>query len=174
MIIITVDIVGLAGNIAQIDHPHRQNGQDMSDSVTPAPDLDHRLIAALRQNARASITELAHQIGASRGTVRARLDLLVAQGRIRRFTIETDVDVEGEVRAVMMIELQGRMSRTVIRTLQKIPEVATIHSTNGTWDLVVEIRTDSLVSFDRVLHEVRSAPGVLNSETSLLLARVTA
>ena len=100
------------------------------------------------------------------------LDVLVAQGRIRRFTIETDVDVEGEVRAVMMIELQGRMSRTVIRTLQKIPEVATIHSTNGAWDLVVEIRSDSLVSFDRVLHAVREVPGVLNSETSLLLSSV--
>ncbi|MBF52610.1 MAG: AsnC family transcriptional regulator [Confluentimicrobium sp.] len=164
----------MAANIAQYDRSGRQNGQSMSDSVAPAPDLDHRLIAALRQNARASITELAHQVGASRGTVRTRLDVLVAQGRIRRFTIETDVDVEGEVRAVMMIELQGRMSRTVIRTLQKIPEVATIHSTNGAWDLVVEIRSDSLVSFDRVLHAVREVPGVLNSETSLLLSRVTA
>ena len=62
----------------------------------------------------------------------------------------------------------------MIRTLQKIPEVATIHSTNGAWDLVVEIRSDSLVSFDRVLHAVREVPGVLNSETSLLLSRVTA
>jgi len=97
----------------------------------------------------------------------------VAEGRIRRFTIETDVDVEGEVKAITLVELQGKMSRTVIRTLTRIPEVSTVYATNGSWDLVVEIKTDSLVNFDRVLREIREVPGVLNSESCLLLAHVT-
>ena len=92
---------------------------------------DRRLIAALRENARASITELAQIANVSRTTVKARIDALIADGKIRRFTIETDTDVAGEVRAITMIELQGRMSRGVIRTLRSIPEVAVIHSTNG-------------------------------------------
>lgn len=134
---------------------------------------DRALIAALRADARASITELSQALGLSRTTVKARLDGLLAEGRIRRFTIETDVDVEGVVKAITMIELQGRMSRAVTRTLARIPEVATIHSTNGAWDLVVEIRAESLGSFDRVLREIRDIPGVLNSESSLLLSQVS-
>ena len=135
---------------------------------------DRKILAAMRSNARMSITELAALTGTSRATTRTRLDALKESGRIRRFTIETDVDVEGEVKAISLIELQGKMSRAVMRTLSKIPEVSTIYSTNGNWDLVVEIKTDSLVSFDRVLREIREVPGVLNSESCLLLARVAA
>lgn len=133
---------------------------------------DRAIIAALRDNARMSVTELAHTVGVSRATAKSRLEGLVSEGRIRRFTIETDVDVEGEVKAITLVELQGKMSRTVIRTLRKIPEVSTVYATNGAWDLVVEIKTDSLVNFDRVLREIREVPGVLNSESCLLLAHV--
>jgi DNA-binding Lrp family transcriptional regulator len=83
------------------------------------------------------------------------------------------VDVEGQIKAIAMVELQGKMSRTVIRTLAKIPEVSTIYSTNGVWDLVVEIKTDSLVRFDFVLREIREVPGVLKSESCLLLSNVS-
>jgi DNA-binding Lrp family transcriptional regulator len=48
----------------------------------------------------------------------------------------------------------------------------TLHTTNGGWDLVAEIRTNSLASFDRVLVQIRSVEGVVNSETSLLLTSV--
>lgn len=135
---------------------------------------DRKILAALRGDARMSITELAQATGTSRATAKSRLDALKASGRIRRFTIETDVDVEGEIKAIAMVELQGKMSRAVIRTLGKIPEVSTIYSTNGVWDLVVEIKTDSLVRFDFVLREIREVPGVLKSESCLLLSRVAA
>ncbi|MCE5974304.1 Lrp/AsnC family transcriptional regulator [Sinirhodobacter sp. WL0062] len=140
---------------------------------TPLSATDRAIIAALRNDARMSITELAHRVSISRTTAKARLEALVREGRIRRFTVETDTDVEGEVRAITMVELQGKMSRNVIRTLTRIPEVATVYATNGAWDLVVEIKTDSLVNFDRVLREIREVPGVLNSESCLLLAHVT-
>lgn len=133
---------------------------------------DRAIIAALRNDARMSVTELAQAAGVSRTTARNRLDALVAEGRIRRFTIETDVDVEGEIKAITLIELQGKLSRAVIRTLTRIPEVSTVYATNGAWDLVAEIRTDSLVSFDRVLREIREIPGVQNSQSCLLLAHV--
>jgi DNA-binding Lrp family transcriptional regulator len=134
---------------------------------------DRRLIAALRDNARASVTELAHLAGVSRTTVKTRVDALVSEGRIKRFTIETDADHHDMVRAITMIELQGSMSRTVTRNLRMIPEVSSVFSTNGAWDLVLEIRAESLQHFDRVLREIREVKGVLNSETSLLLDRVS-
>ncbi|SFI80663.1 Lrp/AsnC family transcriptional regulator [Celeribacter neptunius] len=139
---------------------------------SPLSENDQAIIAALRHNARMSITELAQQTGLSRNTAKARLETLVADGRIRRFTIETDVDVEGEVRAITLVALQGKMSRQVIRTLTRIPGVSTVYATNGAWDLVVDIRTDTLVNFDRILRDIREVPGVVNSESCLLLAHV--
>lgn len=134
---------------------------------------DRTILAALRANSRMSITELAQKAGVSRTTAKMRLEALVAEGRIRRFTIETDVDLDGEIKAITMVQLQGSMSSAVKRRLLRIPEISTIYATNGTWDLVAEIKTDSLKSFDRVLREIREVPGVLNSESCLLLASVS-
>ncbi|MFV0474506.1 MAG: Lrp/AsnC family transcriptional regulator [Pikeienuella sp.] len=136
-----------------------------------APDAtDRRIMAALRADGRASISALAAGLGLARGTVRARIEALLASGAIRRFTIETGADPDpGAVRAVMSIALTGSMSRQVIRALEVMPEITALHTTNGEWDLVAEIRAASLPAFDRVLREVRAIPGVSNSQTSLLL-----
>ncbi|MNY70384.1 AsnC family protein [compost metagenome] len=72
----------------------------------------------------------------------------------------------------MMIEVVGKSTTQVIRRLRGLPEVHALHSTNGNWDLIANIRAASLSEFDRVLREVRMIDGVANSETSLLLSSV--
>jgi DNA-binding Lrp family transcriptional regulator len=131
---------------------------------------DRALIAALKTDARASITTLAAQIGVSRATVQTRLDRLTRGGTIRRFTIEAGAEADPDrIKAVMLIELEGPTKRSVVRALRRLPEITSLHSTNGAWDLVAQIETDSLPSFDRVLNAVRDIQGVQNSETCLLL-----
>ena len=137
--------------------------------MTP-DETDRRLIALLRDDARAPISSLAATLGLTRATVRTRLGKLVEHGVIRRFTVDLAAAHEPEtVRAVMTIELQGRMSRAVISALSRMPEITTLHTTNGAWDLVAEIRVASLPDLDRVLRQVRDVQGVAKSETSLLL-----
>ena len=133
-------------------------------------DTDRRLIAELRDDARAPISTLAARLHLTRATVRARLDRLVETGVIRRFAIDLAIEHEpAAVRAMMTIELQGRLSRAVIGALTKMPEITALHTTNGAWDLVAEIRVAALPDLDRVLREVRAVQGVANSETSILL-----
>jgi DNA-binding Lrp family transcriptional regulator len=48
--------------------------------------------------------------------------------------------------------------------------VSAIHTTNGKWDLIVELGASSLSDFDAILRRVRLIPGVIASETNLLLA----
>jgi len=131
---------------------------------------DRLLIAALKRDGRASVTTLAGQLQVSRATVQARLDRLITNGTIKRFTIELDSASSADViRAVMMIEVQGTRARAIQRHIRNIPDIVSLHTTNGSWDLVAQIETSSLPGFDRVLSEVREITGVLNSETCLLL-----
>ncbi len=136
-------------------------------------DLDRRIISHLRADGRASLAKLADALGVARGTVQSRLDRLMETGTLLGFTVRVRDDYDAQsVHAVMMIEVSGKSTTHVIRKLRGFPEIHTLHTTNGNWDLVADIRTASLSDFDRVLREVRTVDGVANSETSLLLSSV--
>ncbi|WP_392709468.1 Lrp/AsnC family transcriptional regulator [Rhizobium ruizarguesonis] len=136
-------------------------------------DLDRRIIAHLRADGRASLSKLSDALGVARGTVQNRLDRLIETGTLLGFTVRVreDYDVNA-VRAVMMVEVVGKSTTQVIRKLRGLTEISALHTTNGNWDLVADIRAASLADFDRVLREVRMIDGVANSETSLLLSSV--
>jgi DNA-binding Lrp family transcriptional regulator len=135
--------------------------------------LDRDLIAVLRRDGRAPLSKLAEILGVSRGTVQNRLDRLLDSGALLGFTVRVREDyAAGGIRAVMLIEVVGKSTSEVIRKLRGFPELQALHTTNGKWDLVAEIQTDSLGDFDRILREVRAIDGILNSETSLLLSSV--
>jgi DNA-binding Lrp family transcriptional regulator len=71
---------------------------------------------------------------------------------------------------LMMLEIAGRGAEKTRQHLQRMPEVQVVHSTNGTWDLIAEIGTDTLESFDEILFAIRRLEGVTRSETNLLLS----
>lgn len=134
-------------------------------------DLDHRLIAALRINGRASLSELAKALGVSRGTVQNRLDRLIASDVILGFTVRLKSAAEANrIRAIMMIEVSGKNTRKIAQTLRGLPQIHALYSTNGPFDLIAEIDVENLAEFDRVLSSVRMIDGIARSETSLLLA----
>lgn len=136
-------------------------------------ELDRRMIEVLRSDGRASISKLADILGVTRGTIQARLDRLLESGAVLGFTVRVRQDNDlNAIRAIMMIEVAGKSTTAIIKRLRGMPELVSLHTTNGTWDLVAEIRSASLQDFDRVLREVRTIEGILNSETSILLSSV--
>jgi DNA-binding Lrp family transcriptional regulator len=133
-------------------------------------EMDHRLIAALRHDARMGLSDLAVRLGVSRGTARARLAKLQARGDIVGFSVVTSADVARDpVRGMMMIGIEGRGTERVARQLGQMAEVRAVHSTNGRWDVIIEIGTETLEQFDAVLTRIRRLDGIVSSETSLLL-----
>ena len=132
---------------------------------------DERLIAALRHDARASLSDLALQLGVSRTTIRTRIERLQRSGEIVGFTVVLKGDAARDpVRGLMMIGIEGRGGGRITRQLQGLREVRAIHSTNGRWDLIVELGTGTLEDLDTALARIRNLDGVATSETSLLLA----
>jgi len=134
-------------------------------------ETDDRLIAALRHDARASLSDLAARLNMSRTTVRSRISRLQSRGEIVGFSVITRADVARDpVRGLMMIEIEGRGAERIKRQLATMSELRAVHSTNGRWDLIVEIGTPTLMEFDKVLSRIRRLDGVNSSETSLLLS----
>jgi DNA-binding Lrp family transcriptional regulator len=144
---------------------------DCTEWIGKMDELDNHLIAALKRNGRASLSELASLLNVTRSTVRVRLDRLVQGGEIAGFTILTRSDVRPDaVRGLMMLEIAGRGAENIMKQLQRMSQVQAVHSTNGTWDLIAEIGTKTLEQFDQVLFTIRRMDGVTRSETNLLLS----
>jgi DNA-binding Lrp family transcriptional regulator len=134
-------------------------------------DLDHRLIGLLRENARLSVATLAKRLRVARGTVQNRLAKMERDGAIAGYTVRLRPEVdEHRIIALMTIAVEGNRLESVVRLLRGDPAIQALHTTNGRWDLVAEIRTDSLQTFDRVLSRIRLVEGIAGTETSLLLA----
>ncbi len=134
-------------------------------------DVDRNLISALRHDARASLSDLAAALGVSRTTVRGRLDRLKERGDIVGFSVVLKEDVQTDaIRGLMMIGIEGRGTDRITRQLRGMPSVRAVHSTNGRWDLILELGTDTLAELDDVLGRIRRLEGVSTSETNLLLA----
>ncbi|WP_226780847.1 Lrp/AsnC family transcriptional regulator [Oceaniglobus trochenteri] len=134
-------------------------------------DTDTALLAALRRDARTPLAELAKQLGRSRATLRARIERMQADGTIRGFTVLTREDVaRSPVRGLMMLGIEGAGTSRLIHRLQGFVPVRAVHSTNGKWDLIVELGAATLEELDQTLFAIRELPGITSSETNLLLS----
>jgi DNA-binding Lrp family transcriptional regulator len=134
-------------------------------------DTDRELISLLRADARTPVVTLARKLRVARATVQNRMARLEADGTIVGYTLRLRPEADGHrIRALTSIEVSGNHGEEVRRVLRGNPNVVALHTTNGRWDLVAELRTDTLESFDRVLNAIRNVPGITNTETSILLS----
>jgi DNA-binding Lrp family transcriptional regulator len=134
-------------------------------------DTDLQLLSLLRADARASVASLAKSLRVARGTVQNRLAKLEASGTIVGYTVRLKPQTDTHrIAALMTIAVEGNRAEAVLRALRGDPAVQTLHTTNGRWDMVAELRADSLEAFDRVLSRIRLIEGIASTETSLLLS----
>lgn len=134
-------------------------------------DTDRQLIALLRDDARTPVVSLAKKLRLARATVQNRIARLEADGTIVGYSVRLRPEAEAHrIRASMAIAVDGPQGEEVRRLLRGHPNVVTLHTTNGRWDLIAELRADTLEAFDKVLNGIRTIPGISNSETSILLS----
>ena len=108
-------------------------------------ETDRQLLSLLRQDARTSIADLSHKLAVSRGTVTNRITKREDAGVIVGYTVRVRPDVQrSDIKAWMSIAVEGNQSRSVIASLLGEPNVATLHDTNGRWDLLAELRAENL------------------------------
>ena len=131
---------------------------------------DQQLLSLLRKDARASIATLAQKLGVSRGTVTNRIARLEDAGMIVGYTVRLRPDAEpNEIHAWMSIAVEGNETRAVIASLLGEPGVASLHDTNGRWDLLAELRAANLSELSQVLERIRLVRGISSTETSIHL-----
>jgi DNA-binding Lrp family transcriptional regulator len=133
-------------------------------------DIDTRLIALLRADARMTVATLAAKLSVARGTVAARLRKLEDDQVIVGYTVKLRPQSEpNHIRAWMGVQVDGNRTHEVIVSLLGEPAAIALHDTNGRWDLWAELRASSPAELSQVLERIRLIKGIRHTETSILL-----
>lgn len=132
---------------------------------------DQLLIQLLRQNARASVTDLAKDMNLSRTTVQQRLNRLEEQGVITGYTVRLSPKAEANaVQAHVMVKSDSQNSRQLTDSLSKIPQVETVLSVSGRYDYIVILRVADTQQLDDVLDQIWEVEGITGTESSVVLS----
>lgn len=134
-------------------------------------DLDRRLIALLRKDARAPIAGLSKSLGVSRATVYARLRKLQQSGIIEGFTVRLNPEVDRrQIRAHVLIKVSGKLARATERQLQAMSEVTALHAISGVYDLIAELEAATAAELNELIDRIGELQGVEKTTSSILLA----
>lgn len=132
---------------------------------------DQKLLALLRENARAPTAALARRLSLSRTTVQSRLDRLERSGVIVGYSVRLSATHErGAVHAYMMITVKPKNAARVEAEVKKLTQVRTLESVSGTFDLIAKAVTASVQEMDELIDAVGDMDGVERTTSSIVLS----
>jgi len=132
---------------------------------------DRDLLALLRENARAPTAELARKLKLSRTTVQSRLAKLERERVIAGYTVKVSPEVEAaQVRAHILITLEPRKALSIETALRRIPELRTLHSVSGPFDLIAIVAAPSIGELDRLIDRIGALDGVERTQSAIVLS----
>jgi len=132
---------------------------------------DQAIVSLLQKDGRMSVQNMAQALGLTRATVSKRIEKLESSGVITGYAAVVRKDFfNKKVRGWVMIVTVPNLEEQGIIAMKLIPEVTKIYTTNGRWDLAIELRAADLESFDGALSKIRKVRGVETTETNLLLS----
>lgn len=133
--------------------------------------IDEKLLLALREDARASVAELARAVGRSRTSVQSRIERLEKQGIILGYGVRLAPDHGlGAVRAHVMIKVGPKEARSVTAALRGISQVQVLHSVSGDVDLIAVAAAQSVAEMDWVIDRIGALDGVERTTSSIILS----
>lgn len=140
-------------------------------STVRLDDTDRALLALLRENARAATSDLARRLKLSRTTVQSRLSRLERERVIAGYTVTVSPEAEAaQVRAHILITLEPRRSATIESALRRIPELRTLHSVSGPFDLIAIVAAASIGELDRLIDRIGALEGVERTTSAIVLS----
>ena len=133
-------------------------------------EIDHRILALLQRDARASMSEIARDAHVSRATAYARVNRLVETGVITGFSAQIDPVKAGlHSSAYVTLSVDQAPWQELRDQLVKIPEVAHIALVGGEVDLLLLVRARDNHDLRRVvLEQLQSIPSVRSTKTWLI------
>lgn len=119
--------------------------------------FDQKIIAALRENARQSVSRIAEQVNLSRTAVSDRIRRMEASGEILGYRVLTAAPEEsGSLKAYFEVSHGGFECAPFVQEVMKFPEVQRCHGTSGEVDVLIYVEVSNMQRLHDLLAEIDS------------------
>ncbi|QPV63135.1 Lrp/AsnC family transcriptional regulator [Halosimplex litoreum] len=130
-------------------------------------DLDRAILNILRRDARTPYTEIADDVGTSEGTVRNRVESLVEDGVIERFTVATRT---GNVKAMIEVGVDVSVdTHDISERVADWTEVDFVWQVSGEEDIVFVVDAQDTERVNEIITQTRELDEVVSTKTRLIL-----
>nr|WP_241262725.1 Lrp/AsnC family transcriptional regulator [Parahaliea mediterranea] len=131
-------------------------------------EVDHRIIALLREDGRMPFRAIARELGVTETTVRARVRRLEDSNTMRVVAV-TDIEAAGyNMLLAVGVQVENRTPESVARDMAEIPEVFSVNVVVGTHDIEALVVAEDQGALHTLLSErLAGLPGVRRLTPSL-------
>lgn len=131
-------------------------------------EVDRRILNILERNSRTPYLEIAKQVEVSEGTVRRRVNKLIEDGTIRRFTIIT-APIE-KIRAFILVNVIPEVPTPEIsEKIQQVTQVKEVYEVSGDYDIISFAKGNNIEEINDSVEKIRRVKGVANTVTTMVL-----
>jgi len=130
-------------------------------------ELDQEILAILRRDSRTPYTEIAEEVGTSEGTVRNRVERMLEEGVIERFTVATRT---GNVKAMVEVGVGVDVdTHAVSDRMADWEEVDFVWMVSGETDIVLVVDAADTQGVNELITQARELEEVESTKTRLIL-----
>lgn len=134
-------------------------------------DIDLRLLALLRDDARQTIAQLAKDLGISRALVYSRLARLEEQQVVAGYTVRLGHSFSASrVRAHTVIKVHPKFRQVVEDGLAALPQVQAIHAITGEYDVIAVLEAENGAQLNQLIDAIGQFEGIERTMTAVILA----
>ncbi len=133
-----------------------------------ADKTDQRILELLKKDSRLSNVALAKAVGLTEGAVRRRIEKLVEEGTIRRFTI--DVSSENQVYGVLMAKAKGE-TKKMMADISRLGIHLDAYEISGEYDGCIVLDASGMEKLDEKIDRIRQLGSVSDTRTFISFRR---
>ncbi len=131
---------------------------------------ERELLRLLKQDARQTVSSLAQHLNLSRPTIQnmiAKLEMVA----IDRYTVKLKPEfAAGSIRAFVLMNRDPKKSDVITARLKNMPQITSVYTVTGEYDMIIEIETDNFQGLDKLLTDIVVLDGVARTHTYMVLS----
>lgn len=133
--------------------------------------IDRRILSVLEKDARISYTDLSKELQLSDVAVRKRIDHLIKDGVIKRFSIEIDnKTLNKPFHAFLLVRCSPSESNDIKEAIKISENIHRIHHILGPYDFLLEAYCHDVDELRKLSEEhIGNLPGVLEIRTLMVV-----